>query len=129
MERIINFGKHKGTPYLQAPIEYLIWLSETITKEKESGAKYDENRLQIVDYWLEKRHLEYDEYDRQDEWAIEKEKLEESKKNVHSINMSLTPEDIAKFLIGTYGYSLASIIADEIKNITIDIDEPQMPIL
>jgi len=129
MERVINFGKHKGTTYLQVPIEYLIWLSETITKEKESGDKYDDKRLEIVNYWLEERYLEYDQYDKQDEWAIEHQKIEENKKSTHNINMSLTSEDIAKFIIGTYGYDLASLIADDIKNITTDIDELKMPVL
>ena len=129
MERVINFGKHKGTSYLQVPIEYLIWLSETITKEKESGDKYDNNRLETVDYWLEERRLEYDQFDKQDEWATEYQKIEENKKTTHNINMNLTSKDIANFIIGTYGYDLASLIADEIKDITSDIDEIQMSTL
>ena len=123
MERVINFGKHKGTTYLQVPIEYLIWLSETITKEKDSGDKYDIQRLETVDYWLEERYLEYDQFDKQEEWATEHQKIEENKKVSHKINMNLTSKDIAKFIIGTYGYDLASLIADDIKDITSDIDE------
>jgi len=129
MERIIDFGKHKGTSYLQVPIEYLIWLSETITKEKENGEVYDSKRLEIVDYWLEERYLEYDEFDKQDEWSTEYQKIEETTKNTYNINMNLTAEDIAKFIIGTYGYDLASLIADEIKNVTAEVVEIKMPTL
>jgi len=129
MERIIDFGKHKGTSYLQVPIKYLIWLFETITKEKENGKVYDSKRLEIINYWLEERHLEYDKFDKQDEWSTEYQKIEETTKNTHNINMNLTPKDIANFIIGTYGYNLASLIADEIKDMTEEVIEIKMPIL
>jgi len=129
MERIIDFGKHKGTSYLQVPIEYLIWLSETITKEKENGEVYDSKRLEIVDYWLEERYLDYDEFDKQREWSTEYQKIEETTKNTHNINMNLTAEDIAKFIIGTYGYDLASLVANEIRDVTEEVVEIKMPTL
>ncbi len=129
MERIIDFGKHKGSSYLEVPIEYLSWLSETITKEKESGAIYDIKRLETIDYWIGERYLEYEQFDKEEEWATEHEKIEEHTKSSHHINMNLTPQDVANFIIGTYGYDSASLIADAIKNITSEVDEVKMPIL
>ena len=46
------------------------------------------------------------------------EKAQSNKEPINEINMNLSPEDVAKFIIGTYGYEFASFIADEIKNET-----------
>lgn len=132
MEKIINFGKHKGTTYLQAPIEYLVWLEKTINEDKAEGKVYDKNRLETIEYWLNERYLENDEYDKKEEWALEQEKAEKPKRECASdINMNLTPDDVANFIIGTYGYEFASFIADSIEAKTRIDDEVviSMPVL
>ena len=120
MERVINFGKYKGTTWLQAPIEYLVWLSDTINRDISEGKTYDAKRLELVEYWLDERHIETDGYDKKEEWDLEEEKAHINDKPVHEINMNLSPTDIAKFIIGTYGYDFASIIAHDINIIVND---------
>ena len=126
MERIINFGKHKGTTWLQAPIEYLVWLSDSINNDISEGKIHDAKRLELVEYWLNERYQETDAYDRKEEWTLEEEKAHLNDVPAHDVNMNLSPEDVAKFIIGTYGYDFASIVAGDINMIVNDNvkDEP-----
>jgi len=133
MERVINFGKYKGTTWLQAPIEYLVWLFDSINKDISEGKIHNAKRLELVEYWLNERHLENDEYDKKEEWTLEEEKAHLNDVPMYDVNMNLSPEDVAKFIIGTYGYDFASMVSNDINIIvsenTVDDTKVDMPML
>jgi len=105
---------------------------DSINKDISEGKIHDAKRLELVEYWLNERHIESDEYDKKEEWSLEEEKAHVNEELTHDINMNLSPEDVAKFIIGTYGCEFASFIADEIKIIVIKNNNKvvkEMPII
>ncbi|MBU1658640.1 hypothetical protein KKG72_06255 [bacterium] len=93
----------------------MIWLEKSIHENISEGKVHNQELLEIVEHWLNERHIESDTHDRKEEWTLEEEKAHVKQEPVHDVNMNLSPEDVAKFIIGTYGYEFASLIANEIK--------------
>ena len=123
MKEIIDFGKYKGKTYLEVPIDYLVYMEKIINKDKLSGQTYDKDKLETIEYWLNERYIENDAYDKNEAWNLEQEKAQikrEEPKQEFTIKVS--PDNIAKHMIQTYGNELSILIADSIKAQTVVIE-------
>lgn len=127
MKKVIDFGKYKGASYSEVDIGYLVYISDQIRKDKNNKKSYNKKLLSEIDYWLDERHLEYEKYDRKEAWSREIERNIRDEITKHNIDMNLSTIDIARFIIGTYGFDKASLISDEIKKITEDRIQIDMP--
>lgn len=115
MNDIIDFGQYKGQSFLKVPIGYLVFIETQINKDKINKKTYNKKRLKIIEHWLEERYLENDSYDKKKEWNIENQKsIKNSEKKVKEASVDI-PEEIAIFIINTYGYDFSDKIAKEME--------------
>jgi len=117
MENVVNFGKYEGQEWKEVPIEYIVWLLQQINNDISEGKVHDSPKKEILEYWLEQRHQEVDDWDRKNEWKLENEKKApciETQSHMCEEESYDEIENIAKMIIGIYGEEKSLDIAYQV---------------